>query len=542
MAGADPFAQTYDLVVLGSGCAALTAALHAATSGLSVLICEKTGLLGGASAMSAGGIWVPGNHLAKAAGLEDNLDDALRYISGATPENWDETPAWRAMLAAGPAMLQLLEAKTPLRFRLTGEPDSFAEVPGSRPRGRMLSPLPLSRFAAGSLAFAIRGSTLPETFTYHEVLETDLYHRPLATTLNLLPRLALRLPTLTAGKGVALMTGLVRGCRDAGCTFVRKARATDLRLDNGRVTGALVDWRGRQRQARARHGVLVATGSFEWNAELVARYLPGPTEFRGGPRALTGDGQLMAERAGARLDHMDQATFTPAIPMFYRGAVHGMPVPYHTEPNAILVDRHGRRFTDELSANMGEILSRRDPLTGDLLHLPAYVVTDSRYFGKMPLVKLLHGLAPGWLVKAETLTGLAEKLGIDPATLQQSVARYNSFAASGQDGDFGRGRRTKAQQVADKRKKTGMEPIEAPPYLALRFNRSIMSTKGGPRTDERGRALRPDGSVIEGLYCAGASMANPLGTRGISAGTTLGPFMSWGFVCAESILAEAMGF
>src|SRR5690606_20088595 len=129
MANHSPLDSTYDLIVLGSGCAALTAALRAADAGLSVLICEKTRLLGGTSAMSAGGIWIPANHLARQDGLEDNLEDALRYIAGATPEGWDETPSWQAMLQAGPEMLRFLELRTPLRFRLTKEPDLFAAVP-----------------------------------------------------------------------------------------------------------------------------------------------------------------------------------------------------------------------------------------------------------------------------------------------------------------------------------------------------------------------------------------------------------------------------
>ncbi|NYT61526.1 FAD-binding protein [Alcaligenaceae bacterium] len=538
MTTTSPFDSTYDLIVLGSGCAALTAALRAATAGLSVLICEKTSLLGGTSAMSAGGIWVPANHLAQRAGLEDNLDDALRYIAGATPEGWDETPSWKAMLAAGPPMLELIETHTPLRFRLTNEPDPFPAVPGSRPKGRMLSPLPLSRLAAGRFAFRVRGSTLPEPFTYHEVLETDLYHRPLSTTFKLLPRLIKRTLTLSAGKGVALMTGLVRGCVDAGCQIVRQARSTELLLEHGRVTGAKIEWRGRSYEAKATHGVLIATGGFEWNPEMMDQYLPGPLAFLGGPRSLTGDGQLMAARAGAELSRMDQATFTPAIPKRYRGAVHGMPVPYHGEANVILINQHGQRFTDELVSNIGELINRRDPETGQMLHLPAHVVTDASYLPKMPLIRLLQRLSPGWLTKAPTIEALATKIGIEPDALAATVARYNALCATGVDSDFGRGS-TKAQQAADKRKSGGLAPIVKPPFVAIRFNRSIMSTKGGPRTDEHGRALRADGSVIEGLYCAGASMANPLGTRGISPGTTLGPFMSWGYLCADDIVRRA---
>lgn len=523
-----------DVLVLGSGCAALTAALRAAASGLRVVVCEKTARLGGASAMSAGGIWVPANHLAAAAGLEDNTDDALRYIEAASPDHIREPAQWRAMVEAGPAMLRLIEERTPLRFRLTGEPDPYADCPGARARGRMVSPLPLSRLRAGRFAFRVRGSTLPEIFTYHEVLETDLYHRPVSTTLSLLPRLIPRALTLSAGKGTALIVGLVRGCLDLGCHIQVKAGAESLIVEDGQVRGAMIRCRGTSRPLRA-GATLIATGGFEWNAEMMARHFPGAMQFLGTPRGNEGDGQRMAEAAGAELARMTEANITPAIPAWYEGAVHGMPVPYHAEPNTIVVNRHGRRFVDELIMNIGEVLNQRDA-DGMPSHLPAFVITDKPYLRAAPLVRLFSRLSPGWMVRADTIAELAGRIGVPADALEASVARYNELCAGGVDLDFGRGK-TRAHQKADKRKRLGLSPIVTPPFVAIRFNRSIMSTKGGPRTNEHGQALRPDGTVIPGLYSAGAAMANPIGTRGVGAGTTLGPFMAWGHVCAEHMAA-----
>ena len=77
--------------------------------------------------------------------------------------------------------------------------------------------------------------------------------------------------------------------------------------------------------------------------------------------------------------------------------------------------------------------------------------------------------------------------------------------------------------------------MEGGPFFGMSINRSILGTKGGARTDAGGRVVRPDGSVIEGLYCAGNAMANPIGTRAVGAGTTIGPCMTWGFVCARTV-------
>jgi len=70
------------------------------------------------------------------------------------------------------------------------------------------------------------------------------------------------------------------------------------------------------------------------------------------------------------------------------------------------------------------------------------------------------------------------------------------------------------------------------------FNRSILGTKGGARTNEQGQVLRPDGSIISGLYAAGLAMANPIGTRAVGPGTTIGPNLTWGFICGEALLRD----
>lgn len=72
----------------------------------------------------------------------------------------------------------------------------------------------------------------------------------------------------------------------------------------------------------------------------------------------------------------------------------------------------------------------------------------------------------------------------------------------------------------------------------MTINRSILGTKGGARTNEHAQVLRPDGSILPGLYAAGLAMANPIGTRAVGAGTTLGPNMTWGFIAAETILHQ----
>jgi 3-oxosteroid 1-dehydrogenase len=533
---AAPAGQSFDVIVAGSGSAALTAALTAAVAGLKVLVLEKTALLGGTSAMSGAGIWVPANHLAAAAGFSDSPQDALTYLRHASPSGWRdvEDALWQSFVDAAPNMLEFVERHTPLRFSLTNEPDPMAEHPGGKLGGRMVSPQLLGRRILGRYAGSLRSSTMPHLFTYNEMRSTRVYTRPLRGILGMLPKLLWRAATNRAGQGSALITGLLKGCLDHGCRVETSTRVLDLIVDatSGRVTGVRASRNGAAFDCHARRGVVLATGGFEWNDALRTAHFPGPLDRLGSPRGNEGDGQLMAQRAGARLERMDQANVYPTLPTVYEGQAHGLPFPFQAFAHAIVVDCHGRRFVSENDYNIGEHLDRRNP-DGSPVHLPAYVIADARFMKHSLPFRWFARKQRGWIKRAPTLAGLAAQLGLPAESLQDSVARFNGFCAQGKDLDFARGESTWERfQTGGK---SSLGSLEQGPFFGMSINRSILGTKGGARTDARGRALRADGAVIDGLYCAGNAMANPIGTRALGAGTTIGPCMTWGFICARAL-------
>ena len=171
MEGSLPAEIACDVVVVGSGAAGLSAALAASVSGARVILLEKAKVLGGTTAMSAAGTWVPANHHMLAAGISDSPDEALAYLRATAPAGWaeEEDDLWKALAQNSAPMLRFLEDATPLVFELVNGPDPFAEAQGGKLKGRMVSPTLISRYRLGRWWNRVRKSVKPQFFTYKEM-------------------------------------------------------------------------------------------------------------------------------------------------------------------------------------------------------------------------------------------------------------------------------------------------------------------------------------------------------------------------------------
>ena len=320
--------RSHDVVVLGSGAAGLTAALAAAAGGADVGLYEKADLLGGTTAISGGIVWVPGNHLMEeiagidAAERDADAAEALRYLRALAGDALDG-PVAEALVTTGPEMLRFVESSSPCRFRLlAGYPDYHPDVPGSRPGGgRSLEPelfdLSVLGEWAGRLCFwdgGARPVMLSET-SFGGATESP----PAAV-------IAERRERGICGMGEALVGSLLAGCLDAGVAVRTGARARQLVMAGGRVTGVRFgaptagvrtteDWAAGAAAGEVtvgtRRGVILATGGFEWNETLVRSHLRGPMDAPAGVPTNTGDGLGMAIDAGAALGNMAQAWWAP---------------------------------------------------------------------------------------------------------------------------------------------------------------------------------------------------------------------------------------
>ena len=524
----------YDVVIVGSGAAGLSAALRAGHLGAKVLVIEKAPIIGGTTAMSGGCIWVPNHHHQARLGVQDSVDDAMNYIRAVSPAGWHnaEEPLWQAFVDEAPQMLRFVEDQTPITFNPNRDPDPYAEVNGGKAFGRNVSAGPIRAVQAGAWKDKIRRPAVNVELSYEEVVDTFFYAQPKRWALRFAPRLFWRRLWDKRTRGNALTIGLLRGCIDAGVTIWAETAAKHLIVHEGVVTGIDVERVG-DALAVAAKAVILASGGFEWNPEMMAKFFPGPVEWTASPDTNTGDGQCMAEAAGAQLDHMDQALIMGTTPVEYEGRTHhGLPAADYFLPYSMIVNKHGKRFINEKQMNVGLAFDERDPRTGEPLHLPAWRIYDGQFAAKYPHALPKKGVE-GNHFRADTLAELAAQIDVNPTGLVETAARFSEFARAGVDEDFGRGAtiwdRNRGGDPDHKPNPT-LGTIEKAPFYAMPFKASFLATKGGARTDNKARVLKPDGTVLPGLYAAGNVTANSFGSKGVGAGTTLGPCLTWGYI------------
>jgi 3-oxosteroid 1-dehydrogenase len=544
-----PDESEFDVVVVGSGAAGMTAALTAARQGLRAVVVEKAGTFGGSTARSGGGLWLPGNEVLRRAGVADTAEQARTYLAHVVG---GDVPAARqlALLEHGPAMLSLVRANTPLDFVwVRGYADYYPEAPGGLPKGRTIEPVPLDGRMLGAeldnLAppYLAAPSGMTITAADYRWLSLGARHpRALVTGVRLaagaLVSRLLRRRMLSMGQ--ALAAGLRAGLRDAGIPVWLDTPMIELEVEGSRVTGVWVDHAGQRLLLRASRGVLLASGGFEHNERMRRQYQRAPigTSWTVGSAGNTGDGIEAGHRLGAALELMDDAWWGPSIPLpnnpYFCLAERSL-------PGCIIVNAAGERFVNEAAPYVDAVHAMYDNDTPEVPHIPAWLIADQTYRDRY----LFAGRGPrqslprrwynaGAVYRAATLNELASHIGLPADKLGATVARFNLFAQSGHDEDFQRGDSMYDRYYGDPRNRPNpcLGPLRKPPFYAARIVPGDLGTKGGLRTDERARVLRDDGTPIPGLYAAGNASASVMGHSYAGAGATIGPAMTFGYIAA----------
>jgi succinate dehydrogenase/fumarate reductase flavoprotein subunit len=535
----------FDVVVLGSGAAGLTAALAAAVQGARVGVFEKAELLGGTTTLSGAGTWLPGNRSARQAGVEDSPERAFQYVL--SHENGTVLPDLvHALLGGVPEYEDFLEQNTEIRLHhVPGSPDYHPEYPGGMPAGGRTTEPGLVSFR-GIEEWVDRIAGEP-----HRGMITE--SRPGGGT-GVIDDEAMREreANLLEGFGRALIAGLLKAALARGVEVAVRSRGVRLIEEDGAIAGVVVETPEGAITARAR-AVVLATGGFENDADLVRDFLRGPISRPLGVPSNTGDGLRMAMRVGAQLGNMREAWWCPAITMPGRrpdGGQRGLLLNRESAlAGSIMVNRSGHRYMNE-AANYnahGGAFHALDPNTLQYLNIPSYLIFDQStvatfgVFGGQP-----GDAVPDWVQRAGSLDGLARKLGLPPDELVATVKRFNEHARAGSDPDFGRGLsaydRFHGGRTLDPASPfSTLGPVGQAPFYGIEVVPSVLGTKGGPRTDTCGRVLDVDSKVIPGLYAAGNVMASPMGMVYGGAGGTLAVAGIFGLYAGRTAASQARG-
>ena len=559
MTGTPPSLPTeVDVVVVGAGGAGMTAALAAGKRGLDTVLVEKSPWFGGSTARSGGGVWIPGNGALRSAGQvdPDDLEQSKLYldsiVGGDVPKARRDT-----FLDRGPEVMDFLREHTPLRFAWVPEySDYHPEAPGGRLRGRSVEPVPMDARSLGEEELARLHPAYTKApanliVTQADFRKISLGLRTLRGPLTMLRVMVVRLWSGLRGRkmyamGNALAIGLRQGLVDAGVPVHYETELTDLLIEDGRVVGVRVLHHGSPTTIRARRGVILGSGGFEKNLEMREKYQPQPTsiDWTTGSVNNTGGGILAGIAAGAQTDLLDDAWWGPTIPLpsgpWFCLAERNL-------PGSIIVNSAGRRFMNEAMPYVEAVHATYAGEATGVQHVPAWMVIDQRYRNRY----LFAGLSPrqpfpghwyknGTVKKADTLAGLAQEIGVPADALEETVRRFNGFAASGVDEDFHRGESGYDRYYSDPRvlPNPSLHSIDQAPYYAVKIVPGDLGTKGGLVTDERARVLRPDGSVISGLYAAGNVSSAVMGHTYAGPGATIGPALTFGYLAAIDIARE----
>ncbi len=554
-----------DVIVVGSGAGGLSAAVTAARLGLSVLVIEKSGLVGGTTARSGGVLWLPGNPVAARAGVTDDVPAARSYMH-AMAGNCFDAERVDAFLSKGPGMVDFFERETRVAFvAQPGFPDYNADRPGASAGGRSIVAAPMDGRELGREIRRLRPPLREITFVgmmfnaSQEVQHFFRATRSLASALYVARRLAVhgwemlrhgRAMRLTNGN--ALAARLFASALDLGVQIRTGTGLVELIERGGRAVGVLTD--GGERLF-ARHAVVLAAGGFPRGIARQQRLFPhvaaGGQHLSPAPDSNQGDTLTAGESIGARVrDDLPNAAAWIPVSAVPRGKGPPGVFPHlidRYKPGIIAVDPWGRRFVNEANSyhDFGQAMLERCRRDGRVY---AWLIADHRALRRygLGIVKpfpVPYGgwIRSGYLRRGRTVAELARAIACEPASLDATLTRFNLDAAKGEDTQYGKGSTPYNRYLGDPGHLPNacIAPLDQAPFFAVKLEMGDLGTFAGLATDARARVLNAAGAPIPGLYAVGNDAASVMGGAYPGGGITLGPAMTFGYIAARTIASDA---
>lgn len=445
-----------DVVVIGAGGAGMTAAIEAADAGKKVVILEKTGMTGGNTTRSTGGmnaavtVEQDSNEFAEGAGVEKTLATAnekypeLKDLIDTVQAQYD------AYLAQPEGYFDTVEL-----FML----DTL--VGGKNLNNYELVETLASQSADGIEWLKTIGADLTSVGSFGGA-SVKRIHKPLNAEGK------------TVAVGSYLVPILTKACEDKGVQIIYDAEATEIILKDGLVAGVKAE-----NYTVNAGSVVIATGGFGANLDMVVEYKPELAGFvTTNAPAITGDGIAMAQAVGASTVDMEQIQIHPTVEQ----ATSGLITEGLRGDGAILVNAEGKRFIDEVGTR--DVVSAAEVAqTGGY----AYLIVDQAMVDASSVIA--GYISKGYTVQGETYEELAAAMGVDATAFAETMSTWNNAVANKLDAEFNR--------------TSFANELNTAPYYAIKVAPGVHHTMGGIQINANTEVLGTDGLVIKNLYAAG---------------------------------------
>ncbi|MGE3691826.1 MAG: FAD-dependent oxidoreductase [Novosphingobium sp.] len=544
------FDETFDFVVVGSGGGSMCAGLVMRQAGKSVVVLEKTDLLGGSTARAGGVMWIPNNRFMKRDGVEDSFEKATAYLDAVVGDH-DDTPGATkerrgTYLREAPEMLEFLIGKGIQFNRAPYWPDYYTNAPGASEEGRTVLADLFDINQLGEWKDKLRPNKFQMAAPIVQAMSLPLIRVSWKSRLEALKVVWKTVTAKLTGKhwvtaGAALQSRMLQAAIREGVDLRTHCPVKEVIVEGNRCLGVVIERDGKPWRIGANLGVLLNAGGFAWNQEMRDEYIPHTRkEWTHAAPGDTGDMHKEMIRIGAWMAHMNEFVGnqmalppTDPDPAGMQGQI--------CKPHAFLVDQSGVRYMNEGGSYMlfcqGQ-LERHKTVPA----VPSWVIFDSQYTRRYMVCETMPGTSKPkvwydtkFLRKGNTIEELAAACGLPADNLKATVEKFNRFARAGKDEEFGRGDSAYDRFLGDYTHGPNdtLGTVEEGPFYGIEIVPGDVGTYGGVVCNSNAQVLKPDRTVIEGLYATGTTTAGVMGRAYPGAGCSIGPSFTWGFVAAK---------
>ena len=494
--------ETVDVVVVGAGGAGMTAAITATDAGKKVIVVESQPIAGGNSVRSTGGMnaaktpYQDKNEFKEAAGVEKTLATAaekfadnatITALAATVKEQWD---AYQANPQGYFDSVELMELDTLIGGKGKNNPELVKTL--------------AENSAAAIEWLASIGAEVKNVGAFGGA-SVKRIHRPVNADGKV------------TAVGAYIVPILEKNLQDRNVQFLFDTTANEIIMKDGKAVGIKATGKDGHKVTINAKSVVIATGGFGANAEMVEKYKP---ELKGfattNAEGAQGQGIEMATAVGAATVDMDQIQIHPTVHIEEDGNAHLITEGLRGD-GAILVNAEGKRFYDEVST--------RDKVSAAIIAQPdksAWLVVDQSMVDKSAVIA--GYIKSGYTVTGATYEELAKAMGVDEATFVSTMNTWNQAVEAKSDAEFNR--------------TSFANPLTAAPYYAIKITPAVHHTMGGIVINPKAEVLNEKGEAISGLYAAGEVTGGVHGANRLG-GNAVADFVVFGRISGQSAADNA---